>query len=179
MKDFPMFEELLERVRRKDRKAQHEFYQRYSVQMFRLTYRYITDEQDAGSIVNMAFFKIFDHIREFNYQDQKSMLAWIKKIVINESLMFLRQRFTYVELEGNLTNDLFIESRPEDNLILEDYYKLIRKLPDDLRTVFNLFALDGFSHKEIARQLNIKEARSRVYLTRARKMLQNYLIKSK
>jgi len=174
-----MFEELLERVRRKDRKAQHEFYQQFSVRLFRLTYRYISNEQDAGSIVNLAFFKIFDHIREFNYQDQKSMLAWMKKIVINESLIFLRQRFTYVELDRNITKELLIESLPEDHLILEDYYNLIRKLPDDLRTVFNLYALDGFSHKEIANELNIKEASSRVYLTRARKMLQNYLTKIK
>lgn len=170
-----MIIELLERVKRKDRKAQREFYQLFSVRMFRLTYRYITNEQDAGSIVNMAFFKIFDHISEFNYKDEKSMLAWMKKIVINESLMFLRQRFTYVELDGNITRELLNNSLPDDDLILEDYFNLIRKLPEDMRTVFNLYALDGFSHKEIAGHLKIKEESSRVYLTRARKMLQNYL----
>ena len=172
-----MPEELIERIKRKDRKAQFEFYQRYSVPLFRLTYRYITNEQDAGSIVNMAFFKIFYNIREFNYKDQNSLMAWMKKIVINESLMFLRQKFTYAELDGNTAKDLLFDNLPEDHLILEDYYTLIRKLPDDLRTVFNLHALDGFSHNEIANHLKIKEASSRAYLSKARKMLQNYIIK--
>lgn len=91
--------------------------------------------------------------------------------------MFLRQKFTYTELDGNTVKDMLVENLPEDHLILEDYYNLIRKLPDDLRTVFNLHALDGFSHIEIANQLNIKESSSRAYLSKARKMLQNYLIK--
>jgi RNA polymerase sigma-70 factor (ECF subfamily) len=172
-----MPEELIERIKRKDRKAQFEFYQRYSVPLFRLTYRYITNEQDAGSIVNMAFFKIFGHIRDFNYKDPDSLMAWMKKIVINESLMFLRQKFTYAELDGNTAKDLLFDNLPEDHLILEDYYTLIRKLPYDLRTVFNLHALDGFSHNEIANHLKIKEASSRAYLSKARKMLQNYIIK--
>lgn len=91
--------------------------------------------------------------------------------------MFLRQKFTYAELDGNTAKDLLFDNLPEDHLILEDYYTLIRKLPDDLRTVFNLHALDGFSHNEIANHLKIKEASSRAYLSKARKMLQNYIIK--
>jgi RNA polymerase sigma factor (sigma-70 family) len=172
-----MTEKLLEQVKRKDRKSQQEFYQQFSVRLFRLVYRYVNNEQDAGSIVNMGFFKIFDHIREFIYQDEKSMLTWMKKIVINEALMFLRQRITYNELDESKAENIRAESLPEEHLTLEDYYQFIRKLPDDLRTVFNLYAIDGFSHKEIASQLNIKEASSRVYLTRARKMLQDYLTK--
>lgn len=173
-----MTEELLEQVRRKDRKAQKEFYQRFSVQLFRLVYRYVNNEQDAESIVNIGFFKIFNHLNGFVYQGETSMLAWMKRVVINEALMFLRQHFTYCELDESKAEDLLIESLPEDHLMLEDYYQLIQKLPDDLRTVFNLYAIDGFSHKEIASQLSIKEASSRVYLTRARKMLQDYLMKN-
>ena len=178
MKNHNMSEELLERVRRKDRKALQEFYKQHSICLFRLVYRYVNNEQDAASIVNMAFFKIFDHIRGFNYQDHQSMLSWMKKIAINEALMFLRQRFTYADLDESITKDLLNESLPEDDLMLEDYYKLIRNLPDDLRTVFNLYAMDGFSHKEIASKLNLKEASSRVYLTRARRILQKFLIKN-
>lgn len=173
-----MTAELLERIKRKERKAQHEFYQQFSVRLFRMVYRYVINEQDAGSIVNMAFFRIFGHIGEFKYNDEKSMMSWMKKIVINEALMFLRQRFTYDEIDENISKVLLTESIPEDNLILEDYYTLIRRLPDDLRTIFNLYAIDGFSHKEIAGRLGIKEASSRVYLTRARKMLRNYLTKN-
>jgi RNA polymerase sigma-70 factor, ECF subfamily len=170
-----MIEILLERVKRKDRRAQQEFYHRFSVDLFRLAYRYVTNEQDAGSIVNTGFFKIFNHMEEFTYKGPESMQAWMKKVIINEALMFLRQRILYQEAVEGREEDLLNDSFSDDRLILEDYYILIRKLPADLRTVFNLYAIDGFSHKEIAGQLNIKEASSRVYLTRARRMLQNYL----
>lgn len=172
-----MNEELLERVKRKDRKSQKEFYQQFSEQMFRLVYRYVCNEQDAGSIVNMGFYKIFEHVNEFTYQCEKSTLSWMKRIVINEALMFLRKRIIYEELKDNEAENLTAKSFPEENLMLEDYYRLIRSLPNDLRTVFNLYAIDGFSHKEIAGQLNIKEASSRVYLTRARKILQDFITK--
>jgi RNA polymerase sigma-70 factor (ECF subfamily) len=177
MNDHKMTGQLLERVRRKDRKAQHEFYQLYSTPMFRLTYRYVNNEVDAGSIVNMGFYNIFNHIGEFIYQGEKSLQAWMKKIIINEALMFLRQQYTHPSLEdcspGNLQDEIF----PCEDLMLEDYYQLIRQLPVDLRTVFNLFAIDGFSHKEIAWQLNIKESSSRVYLARARNILQEKIMK--
>jgi RNA polymerase sigma-70 factor, ECF subfamily len=173
MNNPSMTEILLERIRRRDRKAQQEFYQLFSVRLFRLAYRYVVNEQDAGSIVNMGFFKIFNHIQEFVYQGDISMQAWMKRIVINEALMFLRQRISYNELDEANPGQILPESIPEDNLTAEDYYRLIRNLPDDLRTVFNLFAIDGFSHKEIATRLNIKENSSRVYLTRARKILQH------
>jgi len=173
-----MTENLLERVRRKERKAQQEFYRQFSTWLFRLVYRYVNNEQDAGSVVNMGFFKIFDHIQEFVYHGEKSMMAWMKVIIINEALMFLRQRITYREMDAINLEEMQVEFIPEDNLIAEDYYRLIRNLPDDLRVVFNLFAIDGFSHKEIADQLKIKEASSRVYLTRARRILRDKLTRN-
>lgn len=172
-----MTDKQLELVKKKDRKAQQAFYCEFSPRMFRLAYRYVSNEQDAGSIVNMGFFKIFNHIQEVVYQSEISLQAWMKKIVINEALMFLRQRFPIKEPVNNLTEELNLENISGDNLVVEDYYKLIRRLPDDLRTVFNLYAIDGYTHKEIALQLNIHESSSRVYLSRARKLLQEYLSK--
>lgn len=172
-----MIPTLLDRIKENDRKALHEFYQKFSVRLFRLAYRYVTNEQDAGSIVNMSFYKIFSHIHEFEYKDDKSILAWMNKIVVNEALMLLRQHISYKETNESNLEKFKTDDFPEDNLALEDCYQLIRRLPDDLRTVFNLFAIDGFSHKEIAAQLNIRESSSRTYLTRARKMLQDGIIK--
>jgi len=167
--------ELLEKLKRNDRKAQLEFYGRFSVLMFRLAYRYVNNEQDAGSIVNSSFFKIFSHITEFSYSGEKALTAWVKKIAVNESLMFLRQKISFCELDENSQEDTIILNACENNLNAEDYYQLIRRLPEDLRAVFNLHSIEGFSHKEIALQLGIKESSSRVYLTRARKLLQEYL----
>ena len=135
----------------------------------------MNNEQDAGSIVNIGFYKIFNSIGRFNYHDEISLISWMKKIVINEALYFLRRKFRFNEIDDNRSDLLINENIPENNLLLEDYYNLIRKLPQDLRTVFNLFAIDGYPHKEIARKLNIKESSSRVYLMRARKILQQDL----
>jgi RNA polymerase sigma-70 factor (ECF subfamily) len=170
-----MIEQLLDSVKRKQRKAQQDFYYKYSVQLFRLSHRYVNNEDDAGSIVNSSFYKIFENIDKFIYINERSLLAWMKRIVINEALIFLRAKFHYIELQ-NAENELIGKEGITDNhLILEDYYNLIKDLPDDLRTVFNLYAIDGFSHKEIGEQLNIKESSSRVYLTRARSILQEKL----
>ena len=174
-----MTEELINQIRGNKRKAQQEFYNKYSVQMFRLAYRYVDNEQDAGNIVNTGFYKIFNNINRFIYRNDISLIVWMKKIITNEALLFLRQKFTYNELYDISSAVLFSDDMPDNNLMLEDYYRLIRELPHDLRTVFNLFAIEGYSHKEIAELLNIKEASSRVYLTRARKMLQENLTKNK
>lgn len=173
-----IMEELLKKLKSKDRMAQHDFYKQFSVRIFRLVYRYVSNEQDAGSIVNGAFFKMFSNIRDFEYKDQVSMLAWMKKIAVNEALMFLRQKVTFVEMDDNVTNDQVIDVGPGDNLVIEDYYRLIMTLPVELRTVFNLYAIEGFNHGEIALKLNISESSSRVYLLRARRLLQNYLLKT-
>lgn len=170
--------ELFKKLKDKDRMAQHDFYKQFSVFIFRLVYRYVSNEQDAGSIVNGAFFKMFSNISNFEYKDQVSMLAWMKKIAVNEALMFLRQKIQYIEMDDKVTNDLTIDVVPGDNLVIEDYYRLIMKLPVDLRTVFNLYAIEGFNHGEIALKLNISESSSRVYLCRARRLLQDYLSKN-
>jgi len=102
----------------------------------------------------------------------------MKKIIVNEALLFLRGRFKYDEIQNTGIEAISIEDPTENNLILGDYYRLIQELPDDLRTVFNLYAIDGFSHKEISDQLNIKESSSRVYLMRARIILQEKLTKN-
>ena len=99
----------------------------------------------------------------------------MERIVINEALMFLRKYRLHKSAETNEPADSTINPCFEEHLDSEYFYRLIRRLPGDLRTVFNMYAIDGFSHKEIARELNIKEESSRVYLTRARKILQDFL----
>lgn len=166
---------LIHRIKQNERKAQEKFYKKYSPQMFRLVYRYVKNEADAGSVLNMGFYKIFSSIDKLIYINEICFLAWMKKIMINESLMFLRQQFSFIDIE-DYPQELPVEDcNPDNNLILEDYLNLIRQLPRDLRTVFNLYAIDGFTHKEIGAELNIAESSSRVYLTRARALLQKSL----
>jgi len=167
---------LIHRIQQKERKAQNEFYKKYSPQMFRLIYRYVNNEIDAGGILNLGFYKIFNKIDKLVYTNDISFMAWLKKIMINESLMFLRQNSLFVETDQCTDKLPVIDGNsPDSNLLFEDYYNLIKQLPCNLRTVFNLYAIDGFSHKEIADELNITESSSRVYLTRARLLLKKRL----
>lgn len=171
-----MIYNLIERVVKGERKAQEEFYKRFANGLFRIAYRYVINEQDAASIVNMGFHRIFTNLGKFTYVSDCSTIGWMEKIVVNEALMLLRKKLHYHDQSEMETMEDQSEFHPDDNLLAEDYYKLIGKLPGDLRTVFNLYAIDGYSHKEIAVQLGIKEESSRVYLTRARRILQEYLM---
>lgn len=171
-----MTEKLLKRVKRANRKAQKEFYDKYSVRMFNLVYRYVNNEADADSIVNYGFFKIFSNLDKFIYNGERSLITWMQKIIINEALGFLRKNLNFCDISENekeLTYNIH-----ENNFDLETYYNLIKSLPDDYRTVFNLHAVEGYTHKEISEKLNIKTSSSRVYLTRARKLLQEKLSKN-
>lgn len=173
-----MNEEILSQLKQNNIKAQYELYKKYSVMMFNIAYRYVNNEQDVGSIVNIAFYKIFKTIGSFIYYNEAGFIAWIKKIIINEALCFIRQRINYVDLDEKSSQDAFETIQPDATLNYNDYLKILLKLPDDLRAVFNMYAIDGYSHKEIAEKLNISESGSRVYLTRARKLLRDHIIKS-
>lgn len=171
-----MTETLIHRIKQKEKKAQEEFYKKYSPQMFRLVYRYVKNESDASDVLNMGFFKIFTGINRFIYTSEISFQAWMKKIIVNESLMFLRKENRFISIDKCCGELFFDEAEYADNgLMIEDYYFLIRQLPLNLRTVFNLYAIDGYSHNEIANELNISESSSRVYLMRARDILRKCL----
>ena len=165
----------VKQLKHKNQKTQHEFYKMFSTFLFRVAYRYVNNEQDAGSIVNIGFYNIFQNIGKFNYTNQEMLVAWMKKIIVNEALTLLRKKHEYTNIE-DLNYEISQNSHHADNnLTAEDYYKMIQSLPYNLRTVFNLYAIEGYSHKEIASKLEIEESSSRVYLVRARKSLQELL----
>lgn len=171
-----MTQKLIAELKRNKAKAQKEFYYKYADRMFLLIYRYVNSEQDAGSIVNQGFYKIFVKINNFSFINEQALTAWMKKIMINEALSFLRKKVNYDEINENHSNITMVQNTAENNLALEEYYRLITDLPHDLRTVFNMYAIDGYSHKEISEIIGIKESSSRVYLLRARKILQDKLL---
>ncbi len=171
-----MTQKLIAELKRNSDKAQKQFYYKYADMMFLLIYRYVNNEQDAGSIINQGFYKIFIKINDFSYINEQALIGWMKKIMINEALSFLRKKIHYVDINENYSNSSFAQNIAENNLALEEYYNLITGLPPDLRTVFNMYAIDGYTHKEISEKMGIKESSSRVYLLRARKVLQEKLL---
>ncbi|HQQ99038.1 MAG TPA: RNA polymerase sigma factor [Cyclobacteriaceae bacterium] len=163
--------ELVERCKRGDRTGQRLLYDKYIVPMTRLCYRYIGDSEATKDILADAFMNIFDRIHQFQYRGEGSLTAWIHRIVVNQALMWLRSNKSLVL---RLEDQDVVVSTPEtpiSSLQAEDLYNLICQLPTGYRTVFNLYAIEGYSHEEIATRLGITESASRSQLTRARQYL--------
>ncbi len=163
--------------RKGNKKAQKALYKAYTQKMFMHCYSYIAHKQDTEDVLSEGFIKVFNNLSKVEYRDAKSFEGWIKKIMVNESLMFLRKRkmIVYDEKETLLAN-----TEPIINTELEakDIYNLILTLPIGYRTVFNLHAIEGFSHKEIAKMLDIGESTSRSQLTKAREKLKKLMVKT-
>jgi len=173
-----MEEHLVKLCKKGDNKAQRILYDRYSGGMLRLCLRYVKNISDAEDILVTGFLKIFEKISRFEYRGPGSLSAWIKKIIINESLMFLRQNNNFRLIPENNLPDKESDISLDNQINAEEIYKLILKLPIGYRTVFNMFAIEGYSHKEIADKLNISENTSKSQLFKAREMLKQLIIKN-
>jgi RNA polymerase sigma-70 factor (ECF subfamily) len=147
--------------------------------MFRLLYRYLGNDTDADDVLVVSFTKAFEKIDDFQFRGKGSLGAWIRKIMVNEALMFLRSKRKNEWIDEQEHGQIIELSNPGDDLAAEDIYKLVLQLPTGYRTVFNLFVIEGYNHKEIAEMLNISESTSKSQLNKARKKLQEKIIKTK
>lgn len=163
--------DLARAIKQGDKKAQTIFFNSYSGLMLSICLRYLGDKMLAEDVMLQGFMKVFEKIDQFNFKG--SFEGWVKRIVINEALMKLRSRKS---LEVDLDDAPQIAGREEGHTLEEeDLMNLIRQLPSGYRTVFNLYALEGYSHAEIAEQLGISEGTSKSQLSRARAILQDQL----
>ncbi len=169
--------ELIEGCKKHDRHAQRFLYEHFSGKMYALCCRYIKDKMEAEDVLVTSFTKIFDRIDQF--KNEGSFEGWIRRIVVNESLTYLRHnKSMYLELDIEAADREPDYERLESQLEAEDLLKLIAELPAGYRIVFNLYAIDGYSHKEIGDQLGISESTSKSQLSRARAALQKALMES-
>jgi RNA polymerase sigma-70 factor, ECF subfamily len=152
--------------------GQRELYHRYSRKMMGITVRYIQETESAEDVLVRAFTRVFDRLDTFRFEG--SLEGWIRKIVINEALGQLRSEGASkwsVSLE-EIKREPACDADIYDRLSTEELLEHIRSLPLGYRTVFNLFAIEGFTHKEIARKLNIGIGTSKSQYLRARVLLQ-------
>lgn len=168
-------EELINGCIRRERSAQKRLYDTFSSKMYALCCRYVKDSMDAEDVLVTAFTKILDRIDQF--KGEGSFEGWIRRVVVNEALTYLRRnRSMYVETELEAADRDPDYQHISDHLEAEDLLTMIQELPAGYRIVFNLYAIEGFSHKEIADQLNISENTSKSQLSRARVFLQKLLL---
>lgn len=161
----------------KDRKAQELLYRNFYRAMMTICVRYTKNEADAVEVLNTSFHKIYKNIHKYD-EKKATLYTWIRTIVINSCLNFIKSRESkaaWKELDqaagAYLLPDVF--SRISSSEIL----RLVRQLPPATQGVFNLFVMEGFSHKEIAQLLKISEGTSKWHLSEARRILQNLLDK--
>ena len=168
-------DELIKGCLRQTRSAQKLLYDTFSSKMYALCCRYIKDSMNAEDVLVTAFNKILTKIDQ--YKGNGSFEGWIRRIVVNEALTYLRKnRSMYVETELEAADREPNYQNISNQLEAEDLLSMIQELPTGYRIVFNLYAIDGFKHKEIAAQLNISENTSKSQLSRARVFLQKLLV---
>jgi RNA polymerase sigma factor (sigma-70 family) len=138
--------------------------------------RYVRDRNDALELMNDAFLKIFKHLAVYDVA-KAGFYTWIRKIVINAAIDRLRRQKTPGEYEllPDRMEGPFIDNAAISKLNGDELLNLIRQLPTTTRLVFNLYGIDGFSHKEIATMLGIAEGTSRWHLSDARRQLKRII----
>ncbi|MCX8489803.1 MAG: sigma-70 family RNA polymerase sigma factor [Cyclobacteriaceae bacterium] len=167
----------IEGCKRQNRDAQHALYTFFSPKMYTLCCRYIKDKMEAEDVIVMAFTKIFERIDQ--YKNEGSFEGWIRRVMVNESLSYLRKsKNMYLEMDIAAADREPDYRKAENELEAEDLMKMIGELPTGYRVVFNLYAIDGYSHQEIADQLGISENTSKSQLSRARALLQKRLVET-
>ncbi len=166
-------EKLIKQCRRGNAKAQRELYHKYAAGMLSVCRRYVRSLEDAEEVLSNAFIKVFNKIDQ--YQGSGSLGGWIKRIMVNESLNYIRyQKNLFVEVEEE-NHRSFSHQDVNNKQDAEHLMRLIDALPLGYKTVFNLYAIEGYTHREIGEMLGISENTSKSQLSKARKALQNKL----
>ncbi len=168
---------LVEGCRQGDRRSQKAVYDRLSGKMYAVCLRYMGDREAAEDILQDGFVTLFTKLD--SYSGEGSFEGWARKIFVNTALMSLRKNDVLRQTEDvdaawNITAD---SPSPIQNIGYKELMKMIAAMPPGFRTVFNMYVLEGYSHKEIAESLGISEATSRSQLQRARTLLQNKISK--
>ncbi len=168
--------EIVENCMKGDRQAQFELYRLYSKAMYNICLRMLRNDMDAEDLLQNSFVDIYGKINTFRFQS--SIGAWIKRIVINNCINFLKKRRLEIVSLEHQHDDRWDEPEPKNldvSLKVKDVKSAISQLPDGYRVVFNLYTLEGYDHKEIAEILEVSEATSKSQYSRAKKKLREML----
>ena len=169
-----MVSNIVERIRQKDQRAMSELYQMYIGELSSVCYRYIPIDDDAKDVLQNSFVKIFTSIATLEYRGEESLKAWMKKVVANEALTFLRnkKKLQFIDQDTIADEAMADEEAPDTERITPDeLHQLISELPDGYRTVVNLYVFENYSHRQIAELLGIKEGTSASQLHYAKQWL--------
>ena len=165
------YKELIEACVKGDRLAQRNLYDVFSKRMYMVCVRYTKSQQEAEDVLQDSFIKVFKNLK--GYRGESRLDYWIKRIVVNTALNSQRKKlYMYPMVDIDDVKNDYDHSKTLSSFQLEELLNMINELPTGCRTVFNLFAIEGYSHKEIAEMLEVSEGTSKSQFSRARKLLQ-------
>ncbi len=162
-----------------NREAQKLLYKTFAAKMFGICSRFAQRSNQAEDILQEGFIRVFKNLDKFRFQG--SFEGWVKRIIINAAIDYIKKYgMHFQEINEDITEQCdIVEDEAITNLSVEDLMGMIQNLPNSKRIIFNLFAYEGFSHKEIAEKLNISVSTSKSQYCKAKKMLQEQLINIK
>jgi RNA polymerase sigma-70 factor (ECF subfamily) len=168
-------EEFIRSCKKGDRKLQKVLFEELYAPMFRICMRYVGHEADAEDCMMKGFMKVFQKLEKFRYDGDHSLYAWIRRIMVNESLMFIRQKHNFLISIEDKAGEVILPPEIIQQHDAEELNAMIQQLPTGYRTVFNLNVVEGYDHREISKMLGITESTSRTQLAKAKSKLRNML----
>ena len=157
-----------------DTAARKQLYEQHKIPMFMICLRYGRDRAEAEDMLQEAFMVIFKDLGQ--YSGKGNFEGWMKRVVVNTALRYLRKwKRPMVALEDYVEEGIIEQESYDSKLSLQELTQMIQQLPVGYRTVFNMYVLDGYTHKEISTYLNISEGTSKSQLSKARKLLRTML----
>ncbi|MEN9973606.1 MAG: hypothetical protein RIS20_1953 [Bacteroidota bacterium] len=174
--EVQIFEALIDRCIQRDEKARKELYDLFSAQMFNVCLRYAKNRSQAEDIFQDSFIKVFENLPKLSNKNQ--FPGWIKRVFINTAIDNIRTNNKYESNEHLHVIDHFSDVEPTilDDMSHRDLLNLVQNLPPRAKIVFNLYVIEGYSHKEIAEELGISVGTSKSHLFDAKNILKNKLI---
>jgi RNA polymerase sigma factor (sigma-70 family) len=165
------FQKELNGLRKQKQWAQQWVFGRYGKNMYALCRRYLSPAEDAEEAMMNGFLKIFISVAHSNFDNEAAFVGWMRRVMINECLQQLRKSKSFLVLVEN--NDANITDPIEADMPLnaKELFTIIEQLPTGYRTVFNLYVIEGYTHKEIAAMMQISEGASKSQLSKARTKL--------
>lgn len=168
-------QELIQGCERNERASQEKLYRLFYGRMMFLVCRYIDHDEQAEEVLNNGFLRAFKRIGQYGFKG--SFEGWLRKVMFHCVSDYVKQHSRYSENVVLVEREEYIDKDQADKLYYNQLLELVQALPDSARTVFNLAAIEGFSHREIGKMLNISEGTSKWHLSEARKQLKEKIEK--
>lgn len=168
-------QELIQGCIRNERTAQEKVYRLFYSRMMAVVRRYIDQQEQAEEVLNNGFLRAFQKVGQYTFQG--SFEGWLRKIVFHAVSDYVKQNIRYSEHIVLVEKDEYIHKDHADRLYYNQLLQLVQSLPDATRTVFNMYVMEGFAHKEIGKILGISEGTSKWHLSEGRRLLKDKIEK--